>query len=178
MTGLYDELLSVLGTAMTASHVDRLLHLGVPPATTIMCGLAKIRPDGQNYVPDDDGLEAVIVPVFDGGVVVDLVAFQPAQPELWWVRRGETPFLGSDALERLWLNEPLRLHRDPLGWLRGGAQPNAAVVLSWKAAATQIFAVPSIVADDYEYALEIEQHLKATRTIPNISFPADARTAA
>ncbi len=173
-----NELMAALGGAMTQQHVDRLLELGVPAATTIICGMAKISADGAFYVPDDDGIDAVIVPCLDGEIVVDLLAFALDKPAKWWTRLGAHWALGGDALDRLWLDDRLRIHRTPINWLRGGAQPNAAVVLDWRAAAAQLLTVPGIIGDDYEHALEIEQHLKATQTIPNISFPAEARTAA
>ncbi len=173
-----DELTTALGTAMTQQHVDHLLSLGVPAAVVDMCGTVKIRPDGDLYQPDADGLEAVVVPVFDGDQTVDLLAFNLANPARWWTRTGAHWALGGDALDRLWLDDRLHIHRMPINWLQAGAQPNAIVVLDWRQAAAQLLAVPSIIGDDYEHALEIEQHLKATQTIPNISFPAEARTAA
>ncbi len=173
---ILDELMTALA-APSPAQMQELADLGVAADTKYFVGVTKIRPSGSLYEPDSNGMSAWIVPCMDGARTADLLAFT-TDPEQWWLRRGGCPFLGGDALDRLWLDDSLHIHRMPINWLQAGAQPNAIVVLDWRQAAAQLLAVPSIIGDDYEHALEIEQHLKATQTIPNISFPAEARTAA
>ncbi len=159
-----------LGRAMTQEHVDHLLHLGVPSSTTVMCGAAKIRPDGQNYVPDDDGIETVIVPIFDAGATIDLLAFSLSNPARWWTRIDAHWALGADALDQLWLGEKLRVCRDPLRWLQSGPAENAIVILDWRVARLHIPRV-EIVAEDLAHGLELNRLLTIPAQHPLIHVP-------
>ncbi len=172
---LLDELLEALGSATRETHVDQLLSAGLPPPAVDMCGTAKIRPDGQNYVPDDDGLEAVVVPIFDAGEMIDLVAFNLSNPARWWTRIDAHWALGADALDLLWLGAELKVCRDPLRWLQSGPAENAIVILDWHAARLHIPRV-EIVAEDLEHGLELDRLLYIPAQHPRISVPARAAT--
>ena len=165
---ILDELMAALAAA--PSHVDHLLHLGVPPAAVDMCGTAKIRPDGDLYQPDDDGLEAVVVPVFDGGEIADLLAFTLADPARWWTRLGAHWALGADALDCLWLCDQLRVYRTPLRWLRAGAPYNGLAILDCDAAKLHIPRV-EIVTEDLAHGLELDRLLTIPAQRPQVRVP-------
>ncbi len=166
---LIDELLAALGTAMSQEHVDHLLHLGVPAATTIMCGAARIEPDGDLYQPDDNGFEATIVPVIDDEVVTDLLAFALDCPGRWWLRTGVAAYLGGDCLHQLVMDEPLLIFANALGWLRAEAPVNGCVILNWQAAARDIPPVP-IIADCVALAEKLDRCLSIAH-VPDIHVP-------
>lgn len=147
--------LSAALAAMMQQHVDRLLNLGVPPAATIMCGAARIRTDGKFYECDQNGIDAVILPVLDDGGTADLLAFAPDKPARWWTRRGAHWALGADALDRLWLGAKLKVCRNPLRWLQSGPADNAIVILDGKAARLQLTRI-EIVAEDLAHGLELD----------------------
>ena len=167
---IIDELMAALGGATSERHVDHLLHLGLPPAAVDMCGTAKIRPDGQNYVPDDDGIEAVILPCFDASEPIDLLAFVTADPGQYWLRLGQAAYIGGDALGDAVMGEPVRVFRTPLSWLRAGAPANGLVVLDDEIARREL-AYHSVVAEDLAHGEELLVALTIPAQHPTIGIP-------
>ena len=167
---LIDELMAALGTAMTQEHVASLLALGVPPPAVDMCGAAKIRPDGDLYQPDDDGLEAVILPCFDAGETSDLLAFAPDAPERYWLRLGQAAYLGGDALGDAVMDEPVRVFRSPLAWLRAGAPADGLVVLDDEIARREL-ADHLVAAEDLHHGRELRRRLSVPARHPRILIP-------
>ena len=165
-----DELLSAVGSAMSQRHVDRLLELGVPPAAVDMCGTARIQPDGELYQPDDDGLEVVILPVFDDSQTIDLLAFNLTTPARWWTRTGAHWALGADALDRVWHDEPLVVCRSPLCWLRAGCPPHGLCVLDWTVARREL-ADHHVAAEDLHHGRELRRRLSVPARHPRILIP-------
>lgn len=87
---------------------------------------------GGQYVPDPDGSRALIVPVYDCGELVDLVAFNTITPERWLLRHGLGWALGlEEGLERFRWGDPLPLHKTPLDWLKAGC--DGLCVIDWEA---------------------------------------------
>ncbi len=170
---ILDELLSALGTAMTASHVDQLLSAGLPPAAVDMCGTARIQPDGELYQLDDDGLEAVILPVLDGGETIDLLAFNLANPARWWLRLDQAAYIGGDALGDAVMDEPVRVFRTPLAWLQAGAPPDGLVVLDDEIARREL-AYHNVVPEDLHHGRELRRRLSVPARHPRILIPRPA----
>ena len=163
---LIDELMVALGRDMTQGHVDHLLHLGVSPAATVMCGSARIQADGDLYRPDDDGLEAVILPVFDGGETIDLLALT-TDPVRWWLRLGLAAYLGGDSLPDAVMDEPVRVFRSPLAWLQAGTPPDGLVVLDWDTARRELVD-HHVAAEDLAHGLELDHLLTIPAQRPQI----------
>ena len=81
-------------------------------------GMARVRLHDGLYEPDEDGQTAYVMPVPGFGGHVDLVAWQPANPARWWLRRGAATLLGEQDLDRAYCrNLPLHLMPTPLAWL-------------------------------------------------------------
>jgi hypothetical protein len=116
---------ALIGLGVWADDIDRFR----------MCGVERIRLSGTLYEPDPDGVPAIITPVrvdtpltpestnprpyVRGGPIVDLVAWHPAQPESWALRRGVAEWIG--CIEPQYLDpDPVRVHRSVLEWLRAG----------------------------------------------------------
>ena len=99
----------------------------------------------------------MIVPCLDGEVVTDLLAFAPADPCQWWLRCGEAAFVGADALERLWLDEPLLIYSSPLDWLKANAPHNGLVILDWSVARRLIPDI-DIIVTDIEFGCELDKY--------------------
>lgn len=74
------------------------------PEATLICGLARVSPLIHLFEPSDNGDPAVILPIFNGFELVDLIAFDPRQPEVVWCRVGGEPLLGINWLSdvRYW----------------------------------------------------------------------------
>jgi hypothetical protein len=129
-------------------HVADLIRLGVPlPVFLTACiGAETITPDGELYVPDENGRTAIILPIWDWEhpgphldehghllpepypdpelVLVDLIAWLPSSADRWFFRRGEPALmLGADHVDDAAREEiPVRLRLNPLSWLRDGCR--------------------------------------------------------
>lgn len=120
-------------------HLDRIRALGVLPAT--IAGLARTQPpfgiaQAESVTPGlyqpGHGPVHIVMPVLDGGTLVDLVAWRTARPDRWWLRTGNGWALNPDDLRDhdRWGTVPT-LRATPLDWLRTRA--SGSVVLDWSA---------------------------------------------
>lgn len=130
------------------AHIDRILALGVHREpfcrlgmTQPQFGVMSVRAlsDGL-YEPDQDGGAAVIIPVMvverletilgpiDLPCLVDLIAFQTANPARWQWRIGTGWALGSHLLTEP-DSDAVEIVATPLEWMSAGG--NAVCVLDW-----------------------------------------------
>src|SRR5436853_1956909 len=102
-----DAELASAGRASTFLHAKRLEQLGVSIAT-----VAELRRHDWGwgvvhavehpsepglYCPDSSGPLHVLLPVYDRGDLVDLVAFRSSDPERWLLRTGAGWCLGLEG---------------------------------------------------------------------------------
>jgi len=78
--------------------------------------------DGGFWEPtmrnDPSGTGAFVIPVFDRDDLVDLVAWEPEQPNSWYQRTREIDLLGDFIRFRCaWEGKPLKLFSNPAAWL-------------------------------------------------------------
>src|SRR5215475_141995 len=108
---------------------------------------AQITVDGETYEPDPDGGAAYLIPVradsrltpeaadppeaVRSGAIIDLLAFHPAHPYRWALRRDSAEWLGAIPPQYL-EPEPVEVWQSPLDWLRAGCR--GIVILSRDAA--------------------------------------------
>ncbi len=150
---------------------DRRLHaLGIPTEARMMCGAARIQPEGRFYQPDDAGIMAVITPIIDIGEVVDLLAWTTDFPARGWTRIDAHWALGADALDRLWLAEPLLVFKSPLAWHQANAPYSGLVVLNWDVARHLILDI-DIFVTDIEFGRELDQRLTVPARRPRVYVP-------
>lgn len=174
-------------------HCARLMKLGVAPSTLLRCplGFERIETEGALYTPNDDGMGAVILPVFEweaGGpyldeegrllptppepelVLVDLAASRPSDPCRWWLRRNEpATMLGRENLEDAARAEnPIQLFRKPLSWLQDGGR---GVVLLNSDHLQHVFqGLSEVICEDLEQGRWFSNWMKQpTPPIPEIS---------
>jgi hypothetical protein len=117
--------------------------------------------------------------------VVDLVAWDVADPTRWLVARGVEPWLGRSAVETAQADDgPLTLHPTPLDWLR--ARGHGAVWLPGRAAAAgcdnlraAVEGIPRLVCADHDHAALVDRALKTRRSLerPTVSYVASADSA-
>ena len=169
---LYGELRAALA-APTPEQDQELIALGVPADITYYVGAAKVRPNGNTYEPDPDGVPAWIIPVMDGGEIADALAFTPDEPGRWWLRTGVCAFLGGDALGDTVMDEPVCIFKTPLAWLRAGAPPDGLVILDDNIARRDL-AHHSIVAEDLAHGLELDRLLTIPAQRPQVRVPREA----
>lgn len=119
---------------LTMAHINELAEAGISYKSILRAGhvgVRRIADDGDLYRPDPDGFAAVILAAWFEGPpsiyravehpeIVDLIAWQIADPTRWWRRVwGPPPVLGEDTyLNAVVAGEPIRLFSSPHEWLR------------------------------------------------------------
>ncbi len=81
-------------------------------------GIARIQTyrDGL-FEFNDDGIKAYLMPVLAGGRcsdVIDILAFRPADPTIWWLHQGMVSILGD--VTELDPDRPARIYATPLDY--------------------------------------------------------------
>lgn len=77
---------------------------------------------GKTYTPTPDaGVTCIALPVYDGGDIVDIVAWSPTDPLKWYTRRGTDSVLGAyDLQQAIVYRTPLKVYPSPCQWLTHG----------------------------------------------------------
>jgi hypothetical protein len=125
-----------LGT--TGMAIRRLVGLGVDRATLagmgrhhFSLGVGKcLDLGGGTFCPSDDGRISLVLPVYEEGELVDLVALNTDAPHDTRLRVGDGWALGVEhGLDGYDWDEPLQLHISPLDWMK--ADCIGLCVLDW-----------------------------------------------
>ena len=116
----------------------RFRELGIPNSVIFgdrpLVGVTRIVPHSCGLFEfNDEGVPAIIMaegePETPGwGEIDDLVAFKPADPGSWWLRRGNVDLLGLYNIVP-WRLDSLRIAETPLSWLQAGAK--GVCILNW-----------------------------------------------
>lgn len=133
---LRQEMSSAAGR-VTFQQVERLRAFGLPMPSLIgrnLIGTVQAEVDSRDFwTPIDTGRSMVVTPLEDCGDIIDLIAFDPAVPDVWYLRTGAGWALGSDtiadACEGWDADQHLTLHATPLDYLRAGC--TGACVTQW-----------------------------------------------
>ena len=144
-------------------HLDRLISLGAPWGFWDNCGapgVASIRTLGEGrFEFAENGRSAAVLPVYDSETpawapleqrfegLLDLLAFDPGEPDRWWLRRGQAVLLGSIYLP-LVLEEgcALPIYSNPMSWLQ--ADGEGLMILDWKMAPALLLDVGEFLVQD------------------------------
>lgn len=165
---------------------ERLLKFGIMPEHAIAVGglgVAKISPVTDGLFEFGGELSAVILPVYWGAIpteealvpdweLEDILAFSPKEPSQWWLRRGEAVFLGTGALDHLYLGAELKIHRTPMSWLLDHGE--GCFVLNWPRATDRLRSIKALSIKEISFAEEVRRHLQKPSPVPEIRVPADA----
>lgn len=101
------------------------------PAPAAGVVFADVFSDGTwTPAPPGTGRRLLAMAVEVDGEIIDIVAWQPRRPDIWWLRLGVATILGADAIDAShWRGEPVVLHETPEDWVR--ARGEGAVILDW-----------------------------------------------
>ncbi len=171
------QLLHEFGAANGALHsgsVEWVIEHGVP-SDAIWCsqnariGVGPIETAGQHFEFNPDGQPAIVLAccwlsertVWQEPLetLVDLVAWHPAEPDRWFLRRGTAAILNPEAIERaVFLEEPLFLWESPLQWLQCGMKGSVVLdtradVAFWLGGVRQIYCQSRRLAERIDRAL-------------------------
>ena len=198
---------AVIGTGLAAEHraallatrrddLRLLLASGISQQTiaTLMPAVARIAVAGDTYELDPAGGSVFLLAVrvdnpltpeaadpaetVRAGSIVDLLAFHPAHPCRWALRRDAAEWLG--AIEPQYLDPPpVPFWRSPLTWLRAGCR---GLVMLSPALADRYRILTGccggIVAEDEKHAAELRATLARPWPLPRIIVPEGPRCAA
>lgn len=162
-------------TALELRQLEVLRGIGLPAPQlhadgTI--GIARGLVDKSDFwSPDEGGNRLLITPLVEGGIVVDLIAFDPKQPNAWFLRTGHGWALGADMIARAqnyWPDDaPLVLHATPLEWLGSGCE--GACVTQWTDEARMtIRGIHACEVRSNEFARALRLELTRPPRIPEI----------
>ena len=169
---LLSELLRAYRTARTPDLFRALAACGLRMSRGIVWGVDFVAIDRHHYAPEPGGKPAVVIPHFVDGRLLDLVAVGLHERSAW-TRLGICAALGEEALDnaRYWKNT-VRLHRDPIEWLRNDR--TGAAIVDWRAARHALFDVPAI-ACDAATAMRIERAMRVPTHTPLLAIDHEQR---
>lgn len=154
---LLSELLRAYRTARSPELFRALSACGLRMSRGIVWGVDFVAIDRHHYAPEPGGKPAVIIPHFVDGRLLDLVAVGLRERSAR-TRLGVCVVLGEDALDWARDNQStVRLHRDPIEWLRNDR--HGAAIADWRGARLALLDLPSI-ACDAETAARIERVMR------------------
>ena len=122
------------------------------------------------YFPDPDGEPHLLLPVYEDGELLDIVAFQSTVPDKWLLRCGNGWALGVEGgFSRHCWEGSARLAATPLDWLRYGAK--GLCVLDWSAPEVSNLAdLTAVECSDPALAQLLRKALTKPPRIPAISW--------
>jgi hypothetical protein len=131
------------------------------------------------YVVPAIPLCSIFDPEFDGNAppIGDLIAFDLAEPNRFWVRTGAASFINPYAFAHASLYRvPLPVWSSPLAWLRAGG--DGVVILDDTAHLPLWFGgLVAIQADSVELGRKIKARMAQQSKLPEIMVPAIRRVA-
>ncbi|KFG90039.1 hypothetical protein BV98_002212 [Sphingobium herbicidovorans NBRC 16415] len=161
--------------ASAGKHLDRLMAWGIAKETIASLGayapigLAKVeRLSNLMYQPNDDGEPHLILPVHEGGDIIDMVAFDPRWPDRWLRRTGNAVLLNADDIAApRWDAGTVEVWATPLDWLRAGGE--GVVILDYdnREVVEQLKLCETIVTDRVTARL-IRLEFSRPQPVPNI----------
>ena len=169
-------------------HCQHLAALGVKHWPHITgaghLGFARIEIDKRDlWQPIETGKPHLIIPVFEGTGMVDLIAFDPGNPDFWALRTGLGWALGADeiyAARAGWNDEQrtLRVAATPLEWLTIDG-PAACIIDGWSwHACAELREVPFVQVANNNLARVLRLQLSKPPRIPEIMISGGERHAA
>jgi hypothetical protein len=176
MTRLFRELLAAHRTAENPERAAALQACGLPIYGPTIFGAALVEPIGaHNYALVAGGKPAIIIPFFENGRLLDLVA-TGLETRSTRTREGIATMLGREWIDHARDTETAaRLFADPIGWLRNGRR--GAVVIDWRAARYELADLPGIVCENELLAKRVDRALRQPSRFPQL-FVREAHRAA
>lgn len=179
MKGLRHDCEQALGY-VRQSHMDHVRSLGVSPEALAHLGQYQLpfgmlpicTDDANRWWPDyDEGRPAMVIPVYERGDLIDMVALSTTAPTRWFWREGCAEMLGYDVLNDVWPIGPLHVVTTPIGWI--AAAGRAVCILDWCLPDHELSPMRDrerLVCDTPLLAARLRKHLSRPRKMPPISI--------
>lgn len=116
---------------MTPDQARKLQAMGIPVAHLLedaSIGVVKASVDAKDFwTPEETGRTMIAVPLIEDGHISDLIAFDPNEPAVWYLRTGTGWALGAENIAAAvngWSDREMTLliHSTPMNWLRAGCE--------------------------------------------------------
>ncbi len=146
-------------------------------------GIARVEANDGLYEPSESGWGAIVMvtAIIAGGGLEDLLAFRPASPESWWLRKGAAKWLGEWEVGRRMVtapihinppalmpshrtDEPLHVFSNPLEWLRAGC--DGCVPLTPEAYADLIYVQTPLTFGDVDHLEQAQSLMRCPVGLP------------
>lgn len=160
-------------------HIDWMIGMGVSSSamaavgrTQEPFGIGQLEFVGTGYWQPIDGpgaIGAIVQPVYEDGIIVDLIAWRSLKPLDWRWRVGAAWALGADSLHgSAWGGfASITVHPTPLAWLAGAGEGLA--ILNWTSPnIRQLSQFDEIVCDDSKVAGRLNEILSRPARVPRI----------
>lgn len=138
------------------------LHQYVGP----IFGVEFVAYDTHHWAPEPGGKPALIVPHFEDGRLLDLVAVSP-RSRACRTREGVCTVLGGEWLDHARdYDTAARIYPDPLSWLLAGRR--GAVIVDWRAARHVLADVPALECTAKALAERIDKAMRQPVNVPRL----------
>lgn len=171
--------------ALNFNQATRLRSFGLNMAAMMQSGLVGVSrveiSKDEKWAPADQGRIMLTVAVYEADAITDIVAFDPASPNEWFLRTGNAWALGINAIEAATdifdASNSVFLHATPLDWLRYGM--GGACVLDWTPEAINTLrAASKIEVPSPKFAQALRLQLSRPPRLPEIRTTDGMRHAA
>lgn len=176
--------LGAYAQAATIDDMRKLMATGAPAPEIFGAGILGFANAevGRNdfWQPASHGPRCAVIAAIEEGIILDLIAFDPAAPDVWFIRTGNAWALGMDAVtevSRSWNGGELLLHPTPLDWLK--ARGVGACVVNWTDDARRALRdLPAINVSSPKIAQALRLELSRPPRLPEIQVKRWRRDAA
>jgi hypothetical protein len=163
MTPLFREYLASRRTGRRPVLAAALQGCGLPAEGF---GVSFVEIDAHHYAPVTGGKPAIITPLFQDGVLLDLVA-TGLQTRTTRTRAGIATVLGREWIDYAKETETtVRLFGDPIAWLRNNRR--GAVVVDWRSARHALADIPGIACETEFLAAQVERAMRQPVCLPRL----------
>jgi hypothetical protein len=129
-------------------------------------GVEFVASDAHYWAPEPGGKPAIILPHFEDGRLLDLVAVG-LKGRTCRTRVGICTALGGEWLDHARdYDTPARIYADPLAWLLDGRR--GVVIVDWRAARCVLADVPELVCTDKALAARIDKEMRQPVHVPRL----------